>query len=383
MIVPNQDFGGAFFDTHLTVNDPEGKVSLYTDNTLYYSFQAPEPAEDARPKLKITASAGEASSHMFASADTEYGKMSCPCFDYRGISRNGNLLSHTLTYTDEAAALRDLTALTLEWSGIVTTASEGICTVIVEVSGFGKGMDGKFTYYFYKSLASTEIRYIRASPASACPGETITLEWKVNNVNAGYILPGGYDIFAEGTQSSSSCQVPMPSGSTSFFLYASGSQQSVYREVQVFTPVPVISLLLEGRRASWECHYAARYELAENGVYTQEKAADSRTLQEDTLTIAIRCTGDPVSEEEKRLVLPGSNILFIKYIHSYLAHKVIAVRWKLPKGRTAVVKIWDTSCYTVSCLPDGIWEYPYAPGINVTAELIVDPGTPQALDFRL
>lgn len=383
MSVPDRDFGGAFFDTHLTVNDPEGEVSLYTVNTLYYSFQAPDPTTDARPKLKITASTGEASSYMFAAADTEYGRMSCPCFDYRGISRNGNLISYTLTCSDEDPAPWNHTALTLEWSGIITTASEGICTVIVEVSGFGKGMDGKFTYYLYKSLAATEICYFRAFPASACPGETITLEWKVNNVNAGYILPGGYDIFAGGIQSTSSCQVPMPSGSSSFFLYASGSLQSVYREVQVFTPVPIISLLLEGRRASWECHYAARYELAENGSYTPVKAADSLTLHEDTRTVAIRCTGDPVSEEEIHLVFPGSNILFTKYIHSYSTHKVIAVRWKLPEGRTAAVKIWDTSCYTVSCLPDGIWEYPYDTGINVTAELIVDPGTPQALDFRL
>ena len=175
----------------------------------------------------------------------------------------------------------------------------------------------------------------------------------------------------------------MPFDSNSFFLYASGSSQSVYKEVKVFTPSPVINLLLEGRSASWECHYASRYELAENGVYSKIEPADSRILRDDTTSIAIRCTGDPVSEEEIRLVLPGTNITFNKYIHGYSNHKVIGISWKIPDGRMAVVKIWDTACYTVSSLPEGNWEYAYDSKINVTAELIIDPGTPQSLDFRL
>ena len=49
----------------------------------------------------------------------------------------------------------------------------------------------------------------------------------------------------------------------------------------------------------------------------------------------------------------------------------------------AVVKIWDTACYTASSLPEGNWEYAYDSKINVTAELIIDPGIPQSLNFRL
>ena len=383
MILHSSCSNGTFYDTHLTVNDPACAVSLYSENTLYYSFQAPDPVSNARPKIKITASVGEASGNMFSSTGTTYGTMTCPCFDFRGISRNGNLLSYTLTLSEDKLAPADNASLTLEWSGIISTASEGICSVTVEISGFGNELDGKNTCYLYKSLAATEICYFTASPASACPGEPVTLEWKVINVNAGYILPGGYNIFAGGVQSSSSCVVPMPFDSNSFFLYASGSSQSVYKEVKVFTPSPVINLLLEGRSASWECHYASRYELAENGVYSKIEPADSRILRDDTTSIAIRCTGDPVSEEEIRLVLPGTNITFNKYIHGYSNHKVIGISWKIPDGRMAVVKIWDTACYTVSSLPEGNWEYAYDSKINVTAELIIDPGTPQSLDFRL
>ena len=172
---------------------------------------------------------GEASGNMFSSTDTTYGTMTCPCFDFRGISRNGNLLSYTLTLSEDKLAPADNASLTLEWSGIISTASEGICSVTVAISGFGNELDGKNTCYLYKSLAATEICYFTASPASACPGEPVTLEWKVINVNAGYILPGGYNIFAGGVQSSSSCVVPMPFDSNSFFLYASGSSQSVYK----------------------------------------------------------------------------------------------------------------------------------------------------------
>lgn len=359
---------GDFYDNHLIVNDPTCSTQLLLPCTLYYTLPAPQ-ALDAAPKIKITASIGEAASHMFSTRDSDYGNMICPGFDYRGCTKRDNRLTYSLTCSDDRAFPGTAKTLTLEWTDIISTACEGICSVTVALSNFGSDIDGEASYYLYKSRAQTEICYFEASPASACPGEEITLSWKVINATKGYILPGGYDIFEEGVQSASSRCVPMPSDNSSFFLYVLGEQQNVYRETKVFTPPPSIDLLIEGRTAKWECHFAKAYELAENKVYHNIEASGSLTLQPTTVSLAIRCTGDNVSEEEIRLLAGDNNIQFIKYIHEYPKHKVITVSWKVPEDTAATIELLDTCTYVISQEREGLFEYPFSLKKNVFARI--------------
>lgn len=385
MYIPNSNntFGGTFSDTRLTVNMPEKEPAQCIDNTLSYSFPAPEAASSSGAKLKITVSIGESAGNMFAATDQHFGSMLCNGFSFLGTTQSNNKLTYILKCSEDNAAGEKKSIRTLTWDNIISTAAEGVCPITVEASGFGSTLDGQSTYYFYKSLAATEICYFKASPASACPGDKITLEWKVINVTSGFILPGGYDIFAAGTQTTSSCQVIMPSDSRSFFLYASGATQSVYREVAVFTPPPLIGLKVEGRKASWECHYALKYELGQNGVYSQVPDVSELILEPDITTVAMRCSGSKVTEEEIQLVYSEAAITFIKRIHSYAAYKVVEVSWNVPEGRTAALYIWDTSRYIISVLSSGSWQYVYSPRKTVIAELIVDQGASGALNFRL
>lgn len=124
---------------------------LYIRKHLILFLSGPRSGVECTPQIKITASVGEASGNMFSSTDTTYGTMTCPCFDFRGISRNGNLLSYTLTLSEDKLAPADNASLTLEWSGIISTASEGICSVTVEISGFGNKLDGKIPAIFIKA----------------------------------------------------------------------------------------------------------------------------------------------------------------------------------------------------------------------------------------
>lgn len=385
MYIPNSNstFGGTFSDTRLTVNMPGKEPGQCVDNTLSYSFPTPTAASNAGAKLKITISIGESSGNMFSATDYQFGNMLCDGFDSLRPIKSNNKLTYILKYSEDNATGEEKPICTLTWSDIISTAAEGVCPVTVVASGFGGTLDGQNTYYFYKSLAATEICYFRAFPASACPGDKITLEWKVINVTSGYILPGGYDIFAAGTQTTSSCQVIMPSDSRSFFLYASGTTQSVYREVAVFIPPPLIELTLEGRKVSWNCHYALKYELGQNGVYSQVQANDRLVLESGITTVAMRCSGSKVTEEEIQLVYSEATITFVKRIHSYAAYKVVDVSWNVPEGHTAALYIWDTTRYNVSVLSKGNWQYVYSLETNVTPELIVDQGASGALKFRL
>lgn len=373
---------GDFYDSRIIVNAPACAAGLLLPCSLYYTMPAPKTLED-RPKIKITASIGEGASNMFAPKDSDFGSMLCPGFDYRGCIKKSNQLIYSLTCSENQNCPEASETLTLEWENIISTACEGICTVTVSLSHFGNNIDGTASYYLYKSLAQTEICYFEAAPASACPGEEITLRWKVINAAKGYILPGGYDIFEGGVQSASSKCVPMPSDNSSFFLYVSGELQNVYCETKVFTPPPSIRLVTEGRTAFWECHFSKTCELAQNGVYQKAEKSGSLTLQKNTISLALRCKGENCSEEEIRLLPPDSNIQFIKYIHEYSNHKVIALYWKAPENTAVKIELWDTRHYVISQSQEGNFEYPYSLPTKVTAGITLTPKDGVPVSYHL
>lgn len=368
----NELLKGNFYDNRIIVNNPACSAELLLPCTLYYTLPAPKTPE-GRPKIKITASIGEAASNMFSARDSGFGSMLCPGFDYRGYVQKNNRLIYSLTYSQNQEYLNESATLTLEWENIISTACEGICSVTVSLSNFGDGIDGNVSYYLYKSLAQTQICYFEAFPASACPGEEITLRWKVINATQGYILPGGYDIFEGGVQSASSRCVPMPSGSSSFYLYVSGEQQNVYSETRVFTPPPSIHLLTEGRTAIWECHFSKTCELGENNVYKKTEKSGRLALHPDTVLLALRCKGENCSEEEIQLLAPDCNVEFHKYIHEYSNHKVIAFSWKAPENVSVKIELWDTGYYVISQAQEGYFEYPYSLKTKVTAGITLTP----------
>lgn len=363
-----------FQENKLYVNPVECTAALRHQAQLHLILAAAgapvalcaRPNVDARPAIRLTVTLGESGTAMLTPTDarTGCGTVTAPGFFVqeswgRSPQSKSRLTCKLVAEEDLNGVLDDNHQLCLVWSGICSTAPEGICTVTVELTGIQGMENGTYFCELLKLQAPLQIKAFQAEPSTGAAGDCVKLKWDLENADEGYILPGGYDIFQQGPQTTSYQEVVLDRRVDRYYLYVANPCNSAYQLASVFTSVPVIEKfeLLDGQ-LSWVTHFTQSIELSQGGgPFQPVERTGSQPVEKGAGSATLRCRGDGVVVERRLCLSRLAELrLFAMTVHTFRAHCTVKVEWETQDLKQVGLMLWDTVMYPVSTLARGSWE---------------------------
>ncbi len=311
---------------------------------------------------------GESSKCLFSSktADADMGVIRGPeGFQPSQVIRNPikkNQVRMRMAVKDTASVcLPPGKALSFSWENICINSPEGFVTLAVTFSGIAALESLRLAQFLYKECIYANIPCFYASPSGGAPGSRITLHWKAENADAGYILPLGKNIMNAAGFADEAFDVVLTEN-THFYLNIDNPHGNSYRDTYAQLIPPVIAALSidAGRKLSWEVHFADKVQLNLDGIYQDAESTGSAVVQAGINTISLKCGG--LYTLTRHLAVPPCPEITACYLDvwTFPSHQCTILTWRTKGLRSLELVVRDNAYHKHTLLPEGTFEQVYS-----------------------
>lgn len=282
-----------------------------------------------------------------------------------------NKLQMQLNIKDNATfCLHPGEVLSFRWEGMTTTSPEGFSTLTMTFPGVTLLDSVTLTQDLYKECIYANIVNFYASPSGGAPGSRISLHWKAENADSGYILPIGKDVIT-GNELSDSYVDTTLTQNTHYYLNINNAHGNVYRETyaQLLPPYIAAFTVDSQRKLSWEVYFADKVRLKTDGDYMDKDPTGQIILDPNVSTVSIQCIG--LYTLERYMAIPpcaGIQVYQLD-IWTFASHQCAILTWQTEEQATREVIVRDTTRYTIDSPACGVFEQVYDKDIPVGFQL--------------
>lgn len=367
-------------DTKIYTNPPDSPLNLRHKNSLSFSLinASKSPIEfkgSSNALITFSFKLGESSQAMFPTntMGDDFGVISGPAefSDSTAIVSKLNKskvkLQISMTKDTSVFCLNPGQSLSFTWKNFSTSSPEGFTTFSLSFSNVQELAGLTITSTLYKETIYANVPCFYVSPSGAVPGSEVTLYWKMENAESGYILPLGEDI---SSNKSSSLSVPLKEN-THYYLYADSKYRSVYREAFAQWIPPYISdFSVDGlRELKWEVHFVSEVRLRTEDDYKPVDFTGSITLNAGISTVSLQCAG--LYALERHIAIPPCPEIesFCLDVWTFPNHECAILTWRTQNLKSLKLIVNDNAAYELPALESGSYEQVYEKDMPVYYEL--------------
>lgn len=368
-----------FHEEKLCTNPKDSQGAMRHVSKLHFSLvniSEQNILMDGKKQAQVTLSfhIGQSSESMFLpdASDTDYGKVYGPeGFDasviYKNPVKKNQIILKVPVKKMQTVCFAPKSTLSFCWEEMITRAPEGFSNLTLSFTNIPELAETSLSHAIYKQCVYAHIPQFSVSPSGGAPGDTVTLDWRVENAVSGAILPVGYDIFGG---ASASLNVNLD-GRGHYYLNIQSPHGNVYQDLYTHLLPPVISQanLTADRNLSWEAHFASKAELLQGDGKSFVGLTGNCNIQADVSDVTLRFYG--LYQVARRLALPPITEIVSFTLETCLfpSHKCLLLRWETIGLTHLSVRVWDGDYYVLSNEEKGCYEQVYSPEICPTFRL--------------
>lgn len=260
--------------------------------------------------------------------------------------------------------------ISFRWEGITTTSPEGFAPLTMTFPGITRLESVSLSQELIKQRIYANIAKFYASPSGGAPGSRISLHWKAENADSGYILPPGKQVIPNTKLSDSFLDVTLTQN-THYYFNIRNAHGNVYRETyaQLIPPCIASFSVNSLRQLTWEVHFANQVRLKTDGDYKEVEPTGQTDLTAKTDTVSILCTG--LYTLERHIAIPSCAGIqtYQLDVWTFSSHQCAILTWETAENGKREIYAQDASFYPIDAPAQGVYEQVYDKGMTVGFQL--------------